>query len=417
LVEVSEQATKGFETVKHAINRLVVPTLFFMAACLGGGTDEASVEQRGGIPPEVTTSAASYTTAQSIGVTWAGLPGNATDWVGIAPAGSESTTVIYWTYTQSMDAGSHTFGTLPVGQYVARAFAADSYEMLDESAAFDVTASTLGNVSTNQANYSFDSDIVVTWAGLPGTANDWVAIAPQGSSPTTVSRWVYTAGQVAGSFAFEAPGTGGTYVARAFVDNSYMIVGESSPFAVGLSVSTDKSSYTTSEPVIVSWEFLPGNQFDWIAIAPAGSPTTTVTTWVYTNGAATGMNTFGVLGAGAYVVRAFENNSYTLLDETDAFTVTGGGAATVGADAAMYAVGQDIVVTWSGLPGNANDWIAIAPDGSADTSVLLWVYTAGQAAGSTTFVGGLGSAGSYVVRAFENDSYTRLGESAAFTVQ
>jgi hypothetical protein len=366
----------------------------------------------------VTTDLPSYAVSQPIQVSWTGLPGNQNDWIAIATAGSPDTSVIAYVYTAGQAAGNTTFaGLSTAGNYVVRVFANDTYEKLGE-AAFTVTGGTFGSVSTDKANYSFDDNVVVTWSGLPGNANDWIAIAPQGSSATTVTRWVYTAGVANGSFAFEAPSTGGTYVARAFVNDSYEIVGESAAFGVGLSVSTSKTSYTTAEAVVVSWENLPTNQFDWVAIAPAGSSLSTVTTWVYTNGVSTGQNTFGMLAAGSYVARAFLDNSYTLLDETTPFTVApGGGTVTVSTDAAMYTAGQDITVTWSGLPGNANDWIALAPDGSADSNAILWVYTGGQAAGSTTFVGGLSAPGAYVARAFEDDSYAKLGQSSAFNVQ
>lgn len=364
------------------------------------------------------TDQATYTVSQAITVTWSGLPGNQNDWIAIATAGSPTTSIITYVYTNGQASGNHTFPGLSIaGNYVARAFVNDSYEQVGE-VAFDVTGGAFGNVSTDKANYSFDETIVVTWSNLPGNATDWVSIAPLGSSETTVTRWVYTGGAASGSFAFEVPATGGTYVARAYINDSYNIVGESAPFGVGLTVSTDKSSYTTAEPIVVTWENLPTNPFDWIAIAPEGSALTTVTTWVYTNGASNGQNAFGALPAGSYVARAFLDNGYTLLDESPAFTVaTGGGTVTVQTDSASYTAGQDITVTWSGLPGNANDWIALAPDGSADTTALLWVYTGGQAAGSTTFVGGLGTAGSYVARAFEDDSYNKLGESTAFDVQ
>jgi predicted small secreted protein len=405
---------QGDRTVKNPIHRLAA-LFVFMAGCLSGpGVSETSANL-GGVPT-VSASASSYTTGQAVTVTWSDLTTNQHDWIGIAPVGSDALTVVTWAYTNGLDAGSHAFSGLPNGSFVARAFSDDGYTMIDESAPFDVVAPSAGVVSTNASTYSFDSDIVVTWSGLPGNANDWISIAPQGAAATTATRWVYTGGATSGSFGFESPGTGGAFVARAYLDDSYTMIGESAAFLLGTGVSASKSAYTTAEPIVVNWENLPTNQFDWIAIAPAGSPSTSVTTWVYTNGVSTGQHAFGALGAGTYVVRAFENNSYTLLDESDQFTVGSVGGSTVSSDSATYAPGADITVTWSGLPGNQNDWIAIAPDGSGDTSVTVWVYTAGQAAGSHTFSGGVG-AGSYVVRAFEDNSYSKLGQSSVFMVQ
>lgn len=364
----------------------------------------------------VGTAQPSYTITQAITATWSGLPGNQHDWIAIAPAGSPSTTVLAYVYTNGQAAGMHSFdGLSSAGSYVVRAFADDSYEQLGESA-FTVDGGAFGAISTDAATYSFDGNVVVTWSGLPGNQNDWIAIAPQGSPATTVTRWVYTAGAAAGSASIEPPSVGGTYVVRAFIDNSYAQLGESAPFNVGLEVTSTQSAYTTAEPVVIDWANMPTNSFDWIAIAPEGSPLTTVTTWIYTGGQASGQHAFDPLAAGTYVARAFLDNTYTLLDETAAFTVGAIGGASVTTNAS-YAVGEDITVTWSGLPGNAQDWIAIAPEGSADTTVVVWVYTAGQAAGSATFSGGLGAAGSYVARAFQNNTYAKLDESAAFIVQ
>jgi hypothetical protein len=497
--------------VKRQLDRIVLLALVWLAACVGASPNNSEVASQGGTAPQVTATAASYTTGQQIGVSWANLPTNPNDWIAIAPVNSDLSTVNAWTYTNGQAMGSATFASLPVGQYVARAFSNDSYDLLDESDPFDVTAGSgatlmtdaasytisqniavswtglpgnandwialapqgsadtsviryvytggqtsgtttftgglstagpyvarafindtyekagevaftitggpTGNVTTDKSSYSFDDQIVVSWSNLPGNATDWVSIAPAGSSDTTATRWIYTNGQTSGSFAFESPSTGGSYVARTYINDSYNKVGESAPFGIGVEVTTNKASYTTTEPVTVNWQNFPTNASDWVAIAPAGSPLTTVTTWVYTNGVAMGSTVFGALPAGSYVARGFLDDSYVLLDESPAFTVTGVGTVTVTTDAAMYASGQDITVSWSGLPGNANDWIALAPQGSADTSVTLWVYTGGQVSGSTTFTGGLATAGSYVARAFEDDSYNRLGESTAFNVQ
>jgi len=89
------------------------------------------------------------------------------------------------------------------------------------------------------------------------------------------------------------------------------------------------------------------------------------------------------------------------------------GGATVSTDQSTYAPGNTITVTYSGLPGNPGDWIALAAAGSDNTSFLDYRYASG-ASGTATFTAP--AAGSYVVRAFAQGSYTLLGSSAAFTV-
>ena len=78
-----------------------------------------------------------------------------------------------------------------------------------------------------------------------------------------------------------------------------------------------------------------------------------------------------------------------------------------------YAANEQIVVSYSGLPGNAKDWIGIFAAGASNDQYGQWFYTNGVKSGSMAF-NGL-AAGNYEVRLFYNDSYT-LQNKAAFTV-
>jgi hypothetical protein len=159
---------------------------------------------------------------------------------------------------------------------------------------------------------------------------------------------------------------------------------------------------------------LPGNAKDWIAIAPAASANTSYLTFVYTNGQTSGTATFTAPGAGSYVARAFSDNSFTRLAESAPFIVVAGAAATISTDLASYPSGGTITVTYTGLPGNAKDWIAIAPAGSDNTSYLDFTYTNGQTSDTATFTAP--GTGSYVARAFSDNSFNLAAESTQFTV-
>jgi hypothetical protein len=106
-------------------------------------------------------------------------------------------------------------------------------------------------VTTDAQAYNQNHPIAVTWSGLPGNAKDWVAYAPVGSAPTTVTRWVYTAGQAAGQVVLEGTLVGGRYVARAFTNDSYTMVAESSPFDVGGGAQAAAGDATTLVTAIV----------------------------------------------------------------------------------------------------------------------------------------------------------------------
>ena len=137
--------------------------------------------------------------------------------------------------------------------------------------------------------------------------------------------------------------------------------------------------------------------------------------WHYTNGAVNGSQAFTGLAAGSYEARAYVNDSYTIV-ATSTFSIGtgGGGGATLTTDASTYSSGQTVTVTFSGLPGNTYDWVAVALVGSPDSSPVRWEYVNGATSG-TYVVAGLAD-GDYEARAYSNDSYTRIGTSTDFVI-
>jgi hypothetical protein len=59
--------------------------------------------------------------------------------------------------------------------------------------------------------------VVVFWSGLPGNPQDWVTVAPAGSSPDEWGQWTYTSGQVTGAYQVQGL-TPGDYEARVYFD-------------------------------------------------------------------------------------------------------------------------------------------------------------------------------------------------------
>src|SRR6185503_20703648 len=86
------------------------------------------------------------------------------------------------------------------------------------------------------------------------------------------------------------------------------------------------------------------------------------------------------------------------------------GGASIMADQATYAPGQDITLTWAGMPGNQMDWIAIATAGSGPTAGFVrYAFINGQVAGSMAFAGL--PVGNYEARAYVNNTYTVIAQS------
>src|SRR5678816_4702673 len=159
------------------------------------------------------------------------------------------------------DSGTATFTAPSNGSYVARAFSNNTFTLIIESAPFAVGAA---SISTDQTTYQPGATVTVSYAGLPGSQKDWIAIAPAGSDNTNYLAFVFTNGQTSGTATFTAPAAG-SYVARAFSNNTFTLLVESSVFTVGttVTISTDHSIYPTGSTVIVTYAGLPGNAKDW----------------------------------------------------------------------------------------------------------------------------------------------------------
>jgi hypothetical protein len=77
-----------------------------------------------------------------------------------------------------------------------------------------------------------------------------------------------------------------------------------------------------------------------------------------------------------------------------------------------------VTATWSNVCApTSKDWIGLFLPGAPNTSYLAWRYTTGSASGSVplTIPASL-APGTYELRLFANNGYTRLGTSNTFAV-
>ncbi len=101
------------------------------------------------------------------------------------------------------------------------------------------------------------------------------------------------------------------------------------PSAVGAAsvVRTDKDIYNQGEAIRVHFTNAPGNDSDWMCIAPAGSPDTNPGDYKYMpRGSGQGFLTFGPRSSGKYEVRAYYNY------RRNGYVVSGRYAFSVGGD-------------------------------------------------------------------------------------
>jgi hypothetical protein len=400
-------------TVTKLVRRFrSVALLCLLVACVGAPDSDTAIVAHHA--PMVSTSKTSYLPNEAVTVNWSELPGNQMDWVSINVAGSSPTTgFVAFAFTNGQVMGSQQFGGLPVGNYEARAYVDNTYQIIAMST-FTVGQSTAATITTDQPTYQANQSVAVSWTNMPGNNLDWVAINVAGSAPNAgFVQWTYIGGQMSGSTTFNNI-PAGSYEARAYRDNTYEILATSSFSVVSTTVSTNKAVYTQGETVVVTFASMPGNQNDYISINTAGSaPNAGFVATQYTTGEVNGTRSFANLPVGSYEARAYLDNTFTVL-ATTSFTVSAS-TTTITTDKITYADGETVIVSWTDLPGNTNDWIAIYPSGSPDTGpATQWLYTNGAASGMHAFTGI--PSGSYEARAYLNNTFSVLARSPIFVV-
>jgi YD repeat-containing protein len=151
--------------------------------------------------------------------------------------------------------------------------------------------------------------------------------------------------------------------------------------------------------------------------------------WVYTTGQASGQVSVPIPTSGLTAPADYELHLYggTAHLVSNRFTITAATASpTPGSGASLTArptvlpAGGVLSAAWSGVATpTPRDWIGLYAPGAADGSTKppTWAYTTGQASGQVTLSPPSSLApGSYELRLFANDGFTRLAVSNTFVV-
>jgi len=387
-----------------------------VAAC--GGENATNVLAR---PSAATgTPVSAVVAGGQVTVTYGALPGNARDWIAIAPSGSALTTYGAWAYTGGASSGTATFQAIGAGTWVARAFLNDGFTLSGESDPFTVTAATMGGgatITTDATSYAAGAPVDVSFTGASGAANDWIGIAAAGTPDSTWSTYKYTGGGASGTVRFDALPSG-TWVARLYFTNGSVKQAESAPFTIAssgaASVTTDKGTYAAGERVVVTYAGMSGSSTDWIALALDGSADSTWVAWVYTGGGASGSVSLAAPSGGRYRARAYFNDTMVKRAESAAFDVATSAPPTVTTSSSTYAAGSSVVVNFANMKGSTGDWIGVRASTAPSTTYLDYKYTGAATSGSVTFDGL--AQGTYVAAAYFDNNLTQQAVSAPFTV-
>jgi hypothetical protein len=174
--------------------------------------------------------------------------------------------------------------------------------------------------------------------------------------------------------------------------------------------------------VNASWSsiFAPTAQ-DWIGVYASGAADTAFIGWRYTDGTAAGSAPVTIpatAAAGTYELRLFSNNGYSKLATSGSFTVQTPPPATLSVSPSSVAPGASVSAGWTSIfAPTATDWIGLYLPNAADTAFISWRYTSGSAAGNVPFpIDASIAPGTYQLRLFSANGYTRLATSANFSV-
>lgn len=279
-------------------------------------------------------------------------------------------------------------------------------------------------ISTNLTAYVSGDTLVVTYSGMPGTASDWITISHPTDPGTIYEDRQYTAaGTTSGTLTFNTSREGaGTYEIRAYYNwygtHSYTVQQKSASFTItgGPALSPSATAYAVNSPVTINYTGFSGATTDWIGIYVPGAPDTSYSAKLYTNGAVNGSVTFSSLPSGTWEARYHANlggsPNYGALAYSPQFSVRG--ATTIKTDATVYGTSQSIVATYSNMPGNATDYVAVSTAGSPASSTIQRFNTNGQINGTQTF--SPLPPGNYEARAYANGSTTAYLVNYTFSV-
>lgn len=320
---------------------------------------------------------------------------------------------------------------------------------------FSVTLG-LATLEVPKTDFAPGEPMVVAFAGMSGDRQDYVATAPAGSPNSSFLAYAYTNAARDGSVTLPAPDAPGTYELRAFFREDESVLRASLPFTVtGGAVATpdppatprastpgqpdpsaratlqlDRSTVGAGEEMEVRFSGMFGHAQDYVATAASGAPLSSYLQYRYTDAATEGsLRITAPTAPGAYEIRAFFMENESILRASLPFTVSADLPAAPGVglpadtararltlDQTTYAPGAPIAVTYADMFGHSQDYVAVSPAGSPNSSYLEYRYTEGQLSGTATLTAPI-QPGTYEVRAFFREDEAILRASVTFTVR
>ena len=290
---------------------------------------------------------------QTIEVGWEG-PAHQSDWIDIAPPGlPNGDGYLAYSFVQGGNPVEIRVPSEP-GTYEIRYINGSDRQIL---ASRKLTVGEAGVSLTALDEVQAGQTIEVDWLG-PGNQADWIDIAPPGLA-TGDGYLVYSFVQGGSPVEIRAPSTPGSYEIR-YINGSDRQIMARRKLTVGeAGVSLNAlDEVKAGQSFDVDWQG-PGNQADWIDIAPPGLATGDgYLVYSYVQGGSP-VEIRAPSAPGTYEIRYINGSDRQIMGKRK-LTVGDAGVSLNALDEVM--AGQAFEVAWEG-PGHQSDWIDIAPPG------------------------------------------------------
>ena len=264
----------------------------------------------------VTTDEAMYMPGSAVDVVFEGLSGDRRDEIGIERVRDRQ--IVAVETTGGTELGDVLFRGLQPDTYVAHAFPMGKSVSAGTSRPFTIIENT-EVVAASKTSYRASENVIVSFAGFTPDDSNWITITKDAADLSVLSDRHFTQGRTSGTMSFGSR-LPGNYDVRAFIAGTMMEVAHSQFRVMAPTFALDQSA-PSGGTLSVRYAGMPGNTHDWVAIAPMGSDDHTYTAWTYTGGGSDGEATFNALPAGSYVIRAFLDDGFDKLAESEEFTV------------------------------------------------------------------------------------------------
>jgi subtilisin len=289
------------------------------------------------------------------------------------------------------------------------------------SAAFTFTIARPA-LSVSAQTVTAGASVTVTLTDGAGGTYDWLALASKDAADTSYLLWTYVGSAVTTfTWTVTMPTAPGTYEFRLFYGGSSRAATSPPVTVTGAgaqqpALAVSATSVAPGSPVTVTLTNGSGGTYDWITFAATGAADTSYLQWTYV-GAGVRAFTWTVTmpaTAGVYEFRFFPNGGYTRAATSAPINVGTASSPLLSVSAQNIGGGASVTVTLTNGPGQAYDWLALAPTEAADSSYLQWTYVGAGVTNRTWTVTMPTAAGTYEFRLFSNG--TRAATSSGVTV-